>query len=456
MTLTRTRIMTETKTKTITKPRIEAVYFGGSEYMKLARVLEYSAKVWCPNWTINIRKINNHDLKAEFLSNRYKVAFFPDNAHKAISWSRIVEESVDGDRILLIDVDTFIRSNIDDIWELDFDVAKTVREYRWPLNSGVLFTRVNEKSKRFFKLVEEEVVRMLNDAGRHEIYESKFGGIHQAAIGAVIEEGNVGDVNILDIPCSIWNNEHTSRNVFNESKIAHLLPSGRARLHKKHIERNYKYKDIVGEWLELFEHVDYYMRWDSVYEKIKKMSKYMKDIKIAEIGVWKGEMTSNLLNLDKENKHIHMYNLIDPWKVSLPGTSWHNSGSALINMTQGKFNSAMTGVMKIIRPYRDRVRVYRRTSESAVDLFEDRSLHLVFIDGDHSFDGVSNDINLWLPKVKPGGYICGHDYDYPQFPGVKEAVDSRFRNVEVCDDFTWFHQVRFSDTVSGTKTGSES
>jgi hypothetical protein len=46
---------------------------------------------------------------------------------------------------------------------------------------------------------------------------------------------------------------------------------------------------------------------------------------------------------------------------------------------------------------------------------------MVFIDGDHRYESVREDIKDWWPHVKPGGVICGHDY--PNFDGVKRAVD---------------------------------
>lgn len=51
---------------------------------------------------------------------------------------------------------------------------------------------------------------------------------------------------------------------------------------------------------------------------------------------------------------------------------------------------------------------------------------MVYIDGDHSEEGVAADIAAWFPLVVPGGYICGHDYGEPAWPGVKRAVDRAF------------------------------
>ena len=55
------------------------------------------------------------------------------------------------------------------------------------------------------------------------------------------------------------------------------------------------------------------------------------------------------------------------------------------------------------------VQPIRAKSLDAVQTFDDGSLDLVFIDGDHSFAAVRADIAAWLPKVRPGGILCGHD-----------------------------------------------
>ncbi len=59
---------------------------------------------------------------------------------------------------------------------------------------------------------------------------------------------------------------------------------------------------------------------------------------------------------------------------------------------------------------------------------------IVWIDADHSYDSVSRDIDLYHNKVKPGGIVCGHDYDWPE---VHRAVHERFDNVESHADDVW-------------------
>ena len=49
-------------------------------------------------------------------------------------------------------------------------------------------------------------------------------------------------------------------------------------------------------------------------------------------------------------------------------------------------------------------------SEEAVQSFEDGSLDAIYIDACHQFDCVQNDIQMWRPKLKPGGLISGHDF----------------------------------------------
>lgn len=63
------------------------------------------------------------------------------------------------------------------------------------------------------------------------------------------------------------------------------------------------------------------------------------------------------------------------------------------------------------------------------------TVDMVFVDGDHSYEGCCNDIEAWLPKIADGGIIAVHDYkkhlvpitqDGPHpkpWPGVDEAVD---------------------------------
>jgi len=54
--------------------------------------------------------------------------------------------------------------------------------------------------------------------------------------------------------------------------------------------------------------------------------------------------------------------------------------------------------------------IIKKSSMEALEDFEDGSLDFVYIDANHSFKFVAEDICGWIKKVKPGGVISGHDY----------------------------------------------
>lgn len=68
-----------------------------------------------------------------------------------------------------------------------------------------------------------------------------------------------------------------------------------------------------------------------------------------------------------------------------------------------------------------------------------RKVSLVFIDGDHTYRAVKQDIELWLPHVLPGGVLCGHDFGF--FPGVTAAVQDSGLEFEH-KGCMWWHHVR--------------
>jgi hypothetical protein len=78
------------------------------------------------------------------------------------------------------------------------------------------------------------------------------------------------------------------------------------------------------------------------------------------------------------------------------------------------------------------------SGEIASNLFPDQSFDLVYIDASHWYKDVIFDINTWLPKVKKGGYLAGHDY----IPGIDtfNAVNDIFgktHSITVYPDSSW-------------------
>jgi len=66
--------------------------------------------------------------------------------------------------------------------------------------------------------------------------------------------------------------------------------------------------------------------------------------------------------------------------------------------------------------------MYREMASVTVNRFKDGELGLIYIDGDHKYSAVKQDLDLWYPKIQHGGFIVGDDYSNA-FPGVKRAVN---------------------------------
>lgn len=93
------------------------------------------------------------------------------------------------------------------------------------------------------------------------------------------------------------------------------------------------------------------------------------------------------------------------------------------------------------RSHKARLRVLRMRTNEACHHVDDGSLDFVFIDADHSYESVKEDINLWEPKVRPGGMVAGHD---THFPGVYKAITERYASGMlrmVRHDHCWFVMV---------------
>ena len=102
--------------------------------------------------------------------------------------------------------------------------------------------------------------------------------------------------------------------------------------------------------------------------------------------------------------------------------------------------------IKNIEPVKHIVTPVKLPSVEAAKLYADKSLFFVFIDGSHLYEAVKEDILAWLPKVKSGGFIGGHDIDQTEeFNGVRKAVDELIgpKNIIIYNQgwASWMHRV---------------
>jgi predicted O-methyltransferase YrrM len=97
----------------------------------------------------------------------------------------------------------------------------------------------------------------------------------------------------------------------------------------------------------------------------------------------------------------------------------------LIGVDTGVVPKRLEHCQSIAADFPDRARLLVMTTHTASAQVADGSLDFVFIDADHSESAVADDIACWQPKVRPGGWLGGHDYNR-HFPGVVRAVDRSF------------------------------
>ena len=171
------------------------------------------------------------------------------------------------------------------------------------------------------------------------------------------------------------------------------------------------------------------MRWNAILKRLPKNVK----LKGAEIGVLNGNTAGRLLKERPLLKHI----MIDPWKVPPDNSSYAKSADCNARKAQREHDAAYSRTLKVTAFAGKRAIVWRMTSSEAAPNIKDGSLDFVFIDGDHSYQGTKLDIELWIKKVKPGGWIGGHDYKHksrPDLAGVTKAWQESFPLEKIEED----------------------
>ncbi len=136
--------------------------------------------------------------------------------------------------------------------------------------------------------------------------------------------------------------------------------------------------------------------------------------RVIEVGVEQGFFSRVIL---KENQPRELY-LVDAWAAQ-PGTEWQ----MLDPVARSDHEQNFMRVRRLFSHQKE-VTILRALSVPAAALFADESLDIVYLDADHL--RTAEDIAAWWPKIRPGGWLCGHDYTHGLFSWVtvKEAVDT--------------------------------
>jgi predicted O-methyltransferase YrrM len=154
---------------------------------------------------------------------------------------------------------------------------------------------------------------------------------------------------------------------------------------------------------------------------------------IVEVGSWLGKSTSVFGQYAKETGGLVL--AVDWWQ-SNPDVGLCADGV----YEQFRANMKELGIDDVVIPIRLR-------SDVASKLIKDLSIDMVFIDGDHKYESVRQDISLWMGRVKHGGVMCGHDFESLEYDekyinqdvndhkhhGVIKAVVETFNNVRYAE-----------------------
>lgn len=200
--------------------RLISCFFGDSEWGRLARVLEFSARRHCIGWDVEVVRLKapppGNAISASRISNTFKLDW----------WTEQVDAAADGTRLLLIDADTMILGPLDEVWAEAFDFGYTVKDGRYPFNAGVVFLRVSDRVREFMRAWRDENRKMFKDPAYHEPWRQQFAGMNQSALGKILTDNvAVGlGVTIGRLPCVTWNCENATWAGFREgvTRIVHI------------------------------------------------------------------------------------------------------------------------------------------------------------------------------------------------------------------------------------------
>lgn len=174
-----------------------------------------------------------------------------------------------------------------------------------------------------------------------------------------------------------------------------------------------------------------------------------RDVVGAEVGVWRGQTSRFVL---RARPRLKMY-MIDRWAPVAADSQYGKSGDKLSRLGPEEWQEAFQTVQEIAEEMPGRAIIMRGESDDIAKTMKGGSLDFVFIDSDHSYEGCLSDLIEWVPLVRRGGTISGHDYandvaNDPDAParhwGVKRAVDYYVRkycggcSIVLAGDHTFF------------------
>lgn len=130
----------------------------------------------------------------------------------------------------------------------------------------------------------------------------------------------------------------------------------------------------------------------------------------VELGAFKGEFSRTILN-----RWMGTLYMVDVWR-ELDKKEYDDQSNHEFH------TDAYLAAMNNVKPFSERAHMLRCRGNVAAELFRDSSLDFVYIDANHTYESVVEDITTWYPKIKSGGVLAGHDYLKLEFPAGEKNI----------------------------------
>jgi len=147
---------------------------------------------------------------------------------------------------------------------------------------------------------------------------------------------------------------------------------------------------------------------------------------IVEIGSFAG------VSADLFARYCNRLFCVDVWTMD---PSYQEIDPEALRKAELMFDQVWGEHKQVIRPIQG-------FSTKIANNFKDKSLDMVYIDGRHDYDSVLADIKAWMPKIKKGGWLTGHDIDLDGERVLKAVTEVIGIDYKTYKDTSWAHQVK--------------
>lgn len=149
----------------------------------------------------------------------------------------------------------------------------------------------------------------------------------------------------------------------------------------------------------------------------------LSDTAIALVGIYQGLNLSYVADVCRRN-HVRIY-AVDVWESIGDNLNGRPYKPGALTGFRAELHAARRLFERWIAEhgFAGHVEIVHANSLDAARKIPDASLDLVFLDADHGYDCVLQDLGAWYGKLRPGRLLAGDDFDGSKWPGVVQAVE---------------------------------